>query len=140
MTTVRFDLPTPEGDTLAFWDAAREGRLLIRHCPDCGAYSYYPRPFCPKCWSERVEWYEASGDATLYTWSVIYNNDQPPFRDRVPYVAAVVDLAEGPRMMTNVVNCPFDDLQIGMALTVAFQPISDEYTVPVFIPTKEQPA
>ena len=115
VTTVRFDLPTPEGDTIEFWEAAREERLLIRHCLDCDAYSYYPRPFCPKCWSEQVEWYQASGTGTLYTWSVIYNNDQPPFRDRVPYVAAIVDLAEGPRMMTNVVDCPFDELQVGMA-------------------------
>ena len=61
MTTVRFDLPTPEGDTIEFWEAAKEERLLIKHCLDCDAYSYYPRPFCPKCWSERVEWYEASG-------------------------------------------------------------------------------
>ena len=138
MTTVRFDLPTPEGDTVAFWDAAREGRLLIRHCLDCDVYSYYPRPFCPKCWSEEVEWYEASGRATLYTWSVIYANDQPPFRDRVPYVAAVVDLEEGPRMMTNVVDCPFEELRIGMPLRVTFQPTSDEFTIPVFVRAEEE--
>ena len=114
-------------------EAAKEERLLIRHCLDCDAYSYYPRPFCPKCWSEQVEWYQASGEGTLYTWSVIYNNDMPPFRDRVPYVAAIVDLAEGPRMMTNVVDCPFDELQVGMALQVRFQPISDEFTIPVFV-------
>ncbi len=133
MSTARFDLPTPEGDTIEFWEGAKEERLLIRHCLDCDAYSYYPRPFCPKCWSERVEWYEASGEATLYTWSVIYNNDMPPFRDRVPYVAAIVDLAEGPRMMTNVVECPFAELQVGMPLKVTFQPISDEFTIPVFV-------
>ncbi|MDA8359983.1 MAG: Zn-ribbon domain-containing OB-fold protein [Actinomycetota bacterium] len=128
----RFDLPTPEGDTLEFWEAARNGRLLIKHCGACGAYSYYPRPFCPECWNEEVEWHEASGDATLYSWSVIYNNDQPPFRDRVPYVAAVVDLAEGPRMMTNVVDTPFDQLSVGMPLRVTFMVISDDYTIPVF--------
>lgn len=137
MTTVRFDLPTPECDTLAFWQGARDGKLLIKHCVACGAYSYYPRPFCPRCWSERVEWFEASGDATLYTWSVIYANDQPPFRDRVPYVAAVVDLAEGPRMMTNVVDIPFDELRIGMPLRATFQPISDEFTIPVFVRAEE---
>ena len=62
MSTVRFDLPTPEGDTIAFWEAAKEERLLMKHCLDCDAYSYYPRPFCPKCWSEQVEWYQASGN------------------------------------------------------------------------------
>jgi len=133
MSTVRFDLPTPEGDTIAFWEAAKEERLLIKHCLDCDVYSYYPRPFCPKCWSEQVEWFEASGGATLYTWSVIYANDQPPFRDQVPYVAAVVDLDEGPRMMTNVIDCPFEELRIGMPLRVTFRPISDEFTIPVFV-------
>jgi hypothetical protein len=134
MSTVRFDLPTPEADTLAFWEAARQERLLIRHCRSCGAYSYYPRPFCPKCWSEDVEWFEASGNGSLYTWSVIYSNDMPPFNERLPYVAAIVDLAEGPRMMTNVVECPFDQLRIGMALQVVFRAISDDFTIPVFVP------
>ena len=122
-----------EGDTIEFWEAAKDGRLLIKHCTDCDAYSYYPRPFCPKCWSENVEWYEASGKATLYSWSVIYSNDMPPFKDRIPYVAAHVDLAEGPRMMTNVVECPFDELAVGMDLQVKFEPISDEFTIPVFV-------
>jgi uncharacterized protein len=131
---VRFDLPTPEGDTFEFWQAAKEGRLLIKRCGDCGKFSYYPRPFCPTCWGENVEWYQASGAATLYTWSVIYSNDQPIFRDRVPYVAAVVDLAEGPRMMTNVVETPFEDLEVGMALTVQFMAISDDFSIPVFVP------
>lgn len=134
MTTVRYDLPTPEGDTIEFWNAAKQERLLIKRCEDCGAFSYYPRPFCPKCWSENVVWHEASGDATLYTWSVIYSNDQPPFKERVPYVAAIVDLAEGPRMMSNVEECEFDDLEVGMALKVKFRPISDDFTIPVFIP------
>jgi hypothetical protein len=80
-----------------------------------------------------VKWHRASGRGTLYTWSVIYSNDMPPFRDQVPYVAAIVDLAEGPRMVTNVVDCPFDQLQVGMALQVAFRPISDEFTIPVFV-------
>ena len=118
---------------IEFWEAAKEERLLIKHCLDCDAYSYYPRPLWPKCWSEQVVWYQAGGAGSLYTWSVIYSNDMPPFRDRVPYVAAIVDLAEGPRMMTNVVDCPFDELQVGMALQVTFQPISDEFTIPVFV-------
>ena len=80
-----------------------------------------------------MEWHQASGAAALYTWSVVYSNDMPPFRGRVPYVAAVVDLSEGPRMMTNVVDCPFDELQVGMRLQVRFQPISDEFTIPVFV-------
>ena len=86
------------------------------------------------CWSTNVEWAEAGGRATLYTWSVVRRNDLPPFQARVPYVAAVVDLDEGPRMMTNVVDCDFDALEIGMPLEVLFQEISDDVTIPVFRP------
>ena len=133
----RFDLPAPDDDTLPFWDAARTGRLLIKRCLDCGHPFFYPRPFCPTCWSERVEWEEASGRASLYTWSVVHVNDLPPFDERVPYVAAVVDLDEGPRMMTNVVQCAFDELVAGMPLEAVYTPISDEITIPQFRPRHE---
>ena len=79
-------------------------------------------------------WEDASGRATLYTYSVIYQNDLPPFPERIPYVAAVVDLDEGPRMMTNVVDCAFDDLRVGMALEVTFRQETDDITLPVFRP------
>jgi uncharacterized protein len=131
---VRFDLPTPNDETQPYWDAARERRLLLKRCADCGRAHFYPRPFCPYCWSKAVEWEDASGRATLYTWSVVYRNDLPPFHERVPYVAAVVDLEEGPRMMTNVVDIDFDALRIGMPLEVDFRPIADDVTLPVFRP------
>ncbi len=130
----RFDLPTPDDATQPWWDATREERLLIKRCNACGEAHFYPRPFCPKCWSEDVVWEDASGRATLYTWSVVYSNDLPPFPAKVPYVAAIVDLAEGPRMMTNVVGCEFADLQVGMQLQVAFQAETDTLTLPVFTP------
>ena len=137
---MRYDLPTAELDTRPYWDAAAEQRLLLRRCADCGAAHFYPRPFCPRCWSGDVSWVEASGRATLYTWSVVHRNDLPPFDDRVPYVAAVVDLEEGPRMMTNVVDCDPDDLRIGMALAVTFEQRTDDVTVPVFRPLASQGA
>ncbi|WP_406343979.1 Zn-ribbon domain-containing OB-fold protein [Streptomyces sp. NBC_00648] len=126
------DAATPEIDafTRAYWDAAAEGRLLIRRCGACGRAHHYPREFCPYCWSEDVTWEQASGRATLYTWSVIHRNDLPPFGTRVPYTAAVVDLAEGPRMMTEVVGCGEERLRIGMELRVDFR--DGEVAVPVF--------
>lgn len=131
---MRFDLPQPEADTEHWWDAAFEGRLLLRRCLECGVAHFYPRPFCPTCWSDRVEWVEASGRATLYTYSVVHRNDLPPWPDRVPYVAAVVDLEEGPRMMTNVVDCAHDDLRVGMELDLTFRDLDDTRRVPVFRP------
>ncbi|MEV0092534.1 Zn-ribbon domain-containing OB-fold protein [Streptomyces sp. NPDC050738] len=130
---VRFDLPEVDAFTEAYWAGAREGHLLIRRCGDCGRAHHYPREFCPYCWSERVEWERAGGRATLYTWSVVHRNDLPPFGEKVPYVAAVVDLAEGPRMMTEVVGVPEADLRIGMALAVSFR-TEEAVAVPVFGP------
>ncbi|MFC4609125.1 Zn-ribbon domain-containing OB-fold protein [Streptomyces maoxianensis] len=122
MTTgPRFDLPEIDDFTRPFWDAAGDGQLLIRRCRACGRAHHYPREFCPYCWSEDVDWERASGRATLYTWSVVHRNDLPPFGARVPYTAAVVDLVEGPRMMTEIVQCPQSGLSIGMALEVTFR-------------------
>ncbi|MER7403907.1 OB-fold domain-containing protein [Streptomyces sp. NPDC000070] len=118
----RFDLPEPDAFTRTYWEAAAEGRLLIRRCRACGRAHHYPREFCPHCWSEDVAWETASGRATLYTWSVVHRNDLPPFADRTPYVAAVVDLAEGPRMMTEVVGLgSAAELSAGAVLEVAFR-------------------
>ncbi|MCZ0988641.1 Zn-ribbon domain-containing OB-fold protein [Streptomyces diastatochromogenes] len=119
MGAARFDVPEVDAFTRTYWDAAAEGRLLIRRCGACGRAHHYPREFCPHCWSEEVIWEEASGRATLYTWSTVHRNDLPPFGDRTPYVAAVVDLAEGPRMMTELVECR--DMVAGMPLRVTFR-------------------
>lgn len=132
--TARADLPLPDAETQPFWDAARDRRLLIKRCNACGRPYFYPRDFCPKCWSDDTAWEEASGRATLYTWSVVYKNDLPPFDQRTPYVAAVVDLVEGPRMLTNVEGCSFESLAMGMELVVDWRVESDEITVPVFRP------
>lgn len=122
-SAARFDLPEVDDFTRPYWDAAAEGLLLLRRCraEGCGAAHHYPREFCPYCWSKDVGWEPATGRATLYTWSVVHRNDLPPFGDRVPYVAAVVDLAEGPRMMTEITDCPEPELRIGMPLVVHFR-------------------
>jgi uncharacterized OB-fold protein len=130
----RRDLPTIEDESRPFWDAAHEGRFLIARCRSCGKAHHYPRPFCPFCWSEDVVWEDSCGVATLYTYSVVYANDLPPFSDRLPYVAAVVDLDEGPRVMTNIVDCDPSELRIGMKLKVAYRELTPEITAPVFRP------
>ncbi|MEU4033338.1 Zn-ribbon domain-containing OB-fold protein [Streptomyces collinus] len=129
MSADGFDVPGADGFTRPYWEAAAAGRLLIRRCRDCGRAHHYPREFCPHCWSVEVAWEEASGRATLYTWSTVHRNDLAPFSGRTPYVAAVVDLAEGPRMMTELVGCAGEDAVAGMALRVAFRD-----GTPVFAP------
>jgi len=132
MAAVRFDIPTPDLETQPFWDACREHTLLVKRCGACGTHFHYPRPFCPKCWSDDVSWKPASGRATLYTYSIVHQNDLPPFNERVPYVAAVVELEEGPRVMTNVEGVAHDQLWVGMPLVVDFKPLNDEITIAIF--------
>lgn len=128
------NIPTPDAESQPYWDATKEGRLLIRRCNACKRAYFYPRDFCPHCWSEDVSWEQASGRATLYTWSVVRRNDLPPWPERVPYIPAVVDLEEGPRMMTNIEGCAPEDLAVGMPLVVDFRVETDDITAPIFRP------
>jgi uncharacterized OB-fold protein len=134
----RFDLPTIEGESQPFWDAASEARLLICRCNACGEAFHYPRPFCPTCWSEDIAWEEASGRGTLYTYSTVFVNDLPPFKERLPYVAAAVDLEEGPRIMTNIVDVEPGDLEVGMAVEVTYRELTPDVSAPVFRPARNQ--
>ncbi len=130
----RADLPTIERESQHYWDAASAGTLLIARCDSCGTVHHYPRPFCPSCWSENVAPIEASGRGTLYTYSTVYVNDLPPFAERLPYVAAVVELEEGPRLMTNIEGCDTKDLAIGMSVHVDFRALTPEINATVFRP------
>ena len=123
-----------EPESEPYWTALRDGKLLIKLCATCGRHHFYPRPFCPHCWGDEVSWVEAAGGATLYTHSVVYRNDLPPFGPQVPYIAAVVDLDEGPRVMTRIVDCEADELKIGMRLRLRTEPVTDEVTRAVFAP------
>jgi uncharacterized OB-fold protein len=137
----RADIPIIDSASAPYWDAARHGRLLIAGCGACGKVHHYPRPFCPHCWSDDVRPVRASGTGTLYTYSTVYANDLPPFRDRLPYVAAIVELAEGPRVMTIIEGAQPDGLRVGMAVTASFRPVdADDPESPyltVFSPDEE---
>jgi uncharacterized OB-fold protein len=107
--------------------------LRLQRCDECRHVYFPPRPFCPKCASRKVSAFKASGRATLYSY-VINNRPIPPFT--APYAIAVVELAEGPRMMTNIVGCAQtpEALQLDMPLEVVFEQQSDEITLPFFKP------
>src|ERR1700691_1162707 len=94
-------IPQPTPDTLPFWRAAKEGRLILPRCEACGPF-FYPRSFCPKCGSSKLDWIEASGRATLYSYVINVTPLAPGYA--APYVIAVVSLEEGPRMMANILE------------------------------------
>lgn len=125
-------LPVVDADTRPFWEAAREHRLLIQHCPDCGRYVYYPRAICPHCHSDRLEWREASGEGTIYSFTVSRRPAGPAFEDDVPYVVAIIELEEGPRMMSNVKTDDVEKIRIGERVRVAFENVTDEIALPKF--------
>ena len=128
------DRPTTDIDSQDWWAAIQDRALYVNECGSCGAKSLYARPFCPVCWSEDVSLRQASGRAWLYTWSVVHQN-AAPFADRVPYVVAMVDRAEGPRVMTAIQNCSPDNLRAGMELDIAFREAEEDgFVIPVFEP------
>ena len=125
-------LPRPYQDTETYWAAARDHRFVIQHCKSCGKHQFYPRGVCSHCLSSDLEWHEASGKGTVYSFSVNHRAPHPGFADKIPFVLAIVELEEGPRMMTNIVECNPDSVKIGMAVEVTFEDVTEEVTLPKF--------
>lgn len=123
-------LPAPivNPESRPYWDAAAQRRLLFKHCRACGKDHFYPRTLCPFCFSDQTEWKEASGKGTIYSHSTMRRGA------KVPFTLAYVTLAEGPRMLTNIVECDPDRLAIGQAVHVVFKPAEDGTLVPVWEP------
>jgi hypothetical protein len=134
-------LPRPTPETQEFWNGAKRHELRIQRCNACGRAYFFPRPFCPNCGSDDVAWFTASGKARLYSY-VISHRPGPGFRDAdVPYAIAVVELEEGPRMMTNIVGAEPtpENLPIDMPLQVTWEQQTDEITLPLFKPSGGAP-
>ena len=129
-------LPTPSPETQRYWDGCKQHELWLPYCLTCQASFFYPRPFCPRCFGWEIEWRQASGRGTLYTYAIQYRPQAPGFEP--PYVTAIVQLDEGPRLMTNLVEVEPDPAHItcDMPVEVVFQDMSDEVSLPVFRPAR----
>ncbi|MGH9019157.1 MAG: Zn-ribbon domain-containing OB-fold protein, partial [Acidimicrobiales bacterium] len=125
--------PHPDPESAPYWLALHDGRLLIQRCPSCGQAQLYPRDRCLSC-RGAVAWEEASGRGTVYSFTVIRQNYSRPFRDQIPYVVALVTLDEGPRLMTNLVDCDPGAVTIGMAVAARFEAVSDDAGIALFAP------
>ena len=130
-------LPVPTPETRHFWEGTVVGELRLQCCDDCRHTYFPPRPFCPKCASRKVSVIKSSGKAKLYSY-VIHHRPAPGFTP--PYAIAVVELDEGPRMMSNIVGCPQtpDALMLDMALQVTFEQQNEQITLPFFKPAGSQ--
>lgn len=129
--------PTSEV-TEPFWQATRSKRFLLQWCRTCEEPVFYPREACPRCWGTELEWRPASGDGRVYAVSVQHRPAMPlPAFTQGPYAVALIELAEGPRVMSNVVGCPPDDVIVGMAVTLAWEGLTDGRNLPQFEPSRQ---
>lgn len=124
--------PIATADTKPYWQAANEGRLSLPKCQDCGQAHFYPRIFCPHCGSRRLDWFEPTGAGKIYTYTVNHRAANPALKERVPYVVAVIELDEGPRILSNIVDTPRDKVCCGARVQVTFERISEQAMLPQF--------
>jgi len=129
--------PQPMPWSQPFWDGAREGRLLLKTCAACGHVDHPPYLFCTECGSERSDWRQARGIATLAAFAVNTYGVPAAFIEDLPYVLAMVDLPEGPRMISNIVDCEPNTLRNGMALEVVFHTRDDGIVLPKWRPSQK---
>jgi uncharacterized OB-fold protein len=125
-------LPTVDPESAPYWSALKENRLILKHCRDCGRHHFYPRALCPHCHSDALEWSDARGTGSIYSFTVARRPAGPAFKADAPYVVAVIDLDEGARMMTNIVTDNVDAVRIGQRVAVQFDAVTDEDTLPKF--------
>ena len=128
--TMTRNIPAPAVtiESKPFWDAATEGKFMIKRCNDCGQAHWFPRALCPFCFSEKTVWEESPGEGVIYSYSVMHRSPSGP------YAIGYVTLAEGPAVLTNFVDVAPDGLSIGQKVKVKFQPTENGPPVPVFAP------
>jgi hypothetical protein len=126
-------LPLMTFDAVPYWQGCREGRLLLQRCSDCSSRQFYPRALCVCCGGVRLEFVEVSGRGVVHAFTICHRPLSARFAG-APYVVALVDLEEGPRMMTNIVGCPESEVRIGMDVQVSFQHLGEDVVIPVFEP------
>jgi uncharacterized protein len=135
-----FDMSKPVPETQPwsekFWEGAKQGKLLIQFCNDCNSFIFYPRKFCPECWSGNLDWKETSGKAKIYTYSTAYSMVEPKFMDELPYTIAYVDLDEGVRMMTRIVECKPEEITFDLEVEVVFHE-QNGFFLPFFRPVRK---
>ena len=132
--------PTPSPTTEEFWAATADQRLLLQRCRRCGQLQFYPRPTCTTCGAAELDWEAASGRGSVYTFTVARRATHPAFAGAEPYVIAIVELDEGPRLTGNVVECPVDDVSVGLRVELCWdEPGADGIRLPLWRPAGRPP-
>jgi uncharacterized OB-fold protein len=129
-------LPAMQGLTQEFYGFCKQRELRFQRCTGCGAWRHVPREQCAACGSQAWEWALSSGRGTVFTWTTVARAMHPAFQDDVPYAAVVIELDEGVRVVSEVLDCPPEALAIGMAVEVVFADVTPDVTLPKFRPTQ----
>ena len=134
-----YPLPIPVADerTEPFFRGAKEHKLVLPRCRQCGTYRTPGAERCPDCWSTETEWVEASGRGRLYSFGIMHQQYHPAFAEVIPYNFAIVELEEGPRLVTNIVDCPNEELRVDMPVEAVYDDVSEETTLVRFRPRQE---
>ena len=135
MFVIEKPLPRPSEDSAPYWEATQRGELRMQQCA-CGHVRFPPAVLCARCLSEQFEWVKLSGRGTVFSWIVVHQSQHPAFNADTPYNVTIVELEEGPRLHTNLVECTNDQIHIGMPVEVVFDKVNDEVTLPKFRPLK----
>ena len=127
-------LPVITEENHPFWEGCRQGKLLLQYCERCQHYQFYPRLYCMQCSADILRWLEVSGRGTIYSYTLIYQNKSPEFVHDTPYNVAIVQLEEGPRMLSSIVDIDPTDLRVDLPVTIIFDPVSEGISLPRFKP------
>jgi uncharacterized OB-fold protein len=134
MNAKPYPQPARDGDNAAFLDAWCEGRLVIQRCLDCQRTFFYPRPFCPHCWSPRLQAVESVGGGTVVSFSLVRRPNDPAFNDEVPIVLAEVEVAEGALLIARIIDVPAESVRSGLVVELAPPERGARFPLPVFRP------
>jgi len=115
------DAVVSNADSKEYWEAARQGRLVFKHCKACGHIQFPPRHLCPKCWSEEADWVQHSGRGSVHSFTIVHRAPTPAHAAKVPYVLAVLDLDSAPRMVANIVGDDALGVSMGDRVEVVFE-------------------
>ena len=129
-------LPTPDADSEVYWRGLAEGKLLLQHCRDCGHVQLYQQAICRACNGERLEHRPASGRGTIHSYSVVYRAPGPAFKDGTPYTVILVELEEGPRMISSLTGCAPDAATFDMPVQLVCETVAEGIALPRFRPLR----
>lgn len=125
-------LPVPDADSVEFWEGCNAHELRLQECRNCGEVRHYPRSHCPNCRSAEARWIKATGRGRIHSFVVIYRALHPAFQEKVPYVVALIELEEGPRMISDLIDCDPAQVTIGMPVTIVFEDTKSQVSIPHF--------